>query len=98
MNTQRTFRTVARLEGLSFLALLFVAMPIKYLLHYALAVRLVGGLHGVLFFGFLTQLFRVVLEEKWAWRFMARVFLLNLLPFGFIAIERHMVRISREAK
>jgi integral membrane protein len=84
-------RLVARAEGASFLALLLIAMPIKYIFHVALLVRILGGLHGVLFLGFGSALFRATLEQKWSMRHAMRLGLLSLLPFGFLAIDRHLL-------
>ena len=42
----RLLRTVGILEGLSFLVLLFIAMPLKYGWGYACAVRVPGLVHG----------------------------------------------------
>ena len=41
-------------EGVSFLVLLLVAMPLKYLANMPMAVTIVGGLHGILFVAFLV--------------------------------------------
>jgi integral membrane protein len=43
------FRLIALTEGVSFLILLFIAMPMKYLWHNPSAVRTVGSIHGALF-------------------------------------------------
>lgn len=43
-------------EGLSYLLLLLIAMPLKYGLGIDLAVRVVGMLHGVLFIAYLLTL------------------------------------------
>ena len=45
----RLLRTVGILEGLSFLVLLFIAMPLKYGWGHASAVRVPGLVHGALF-------------------------------------------------
>ena len=42
-------RTLAMIEGASFLVLLFVAMPLKYFAGVPMAVKVVGWIHGVLF-------------------------------------------------
>lgn len=42
-------RAIAFLEGLSYLVLLLVAMPLKYLADLPIAVRVAGSLHGALF-------------------------------------------------
>src|SRR5690349_20635048 len=43
------FRAIALLEGLSFVLLLFIAMPLKYLAGMPLGVKMVGWAHGMLF-------------------------------------------------
>lgn len=50
------FRTVAFWEGISFLILLLIAMPLKYVWGYPLAVRIVGSVHGLLFVAYLATL------------------------------------------
>jgi integral membrane protein len=50
------FRIVAFWEGISFLLLLFIAMPLKYGLGIDMAVRIVGLAHGVLFLGYCATL------------------------------------------
>jgi integral membrane protein len=61
------FRTVAFWEGVSYLLLLFVAMPLKYWMGMPLAVRVVGMAHGVLFVLYLVLLARAakVLGPRW---------------------------------
>ena len=58
MNIQ-SLRVVGFLEGLSFLALLFIAMPLKYIWGNPILVKYVGMGHGVLFIAFLVVLFVV---------------------------------------
>ena len=57
MEELKQFRWVAFLEGLSFVLLLFVAMPLKYWAGLPLAVRIVGMVHGLLFVLFIGALF-----------------------------------------
>jgi integral membrane protein len=61
------FRTIAFWEGVSYLLLLFVAMPLKYWMGMPLAVRIVGMAHGVLFVLYLLFLARAakVLGPRW---------------------------------
>ena len=56
MTPLRQLRLVALLEGTSFVVLLFIAMPLKYLADLPLAVRIVGSVHGALFLMFLAVL------------------------------------------
>lgn len=62
--TQR-FLQIGKLEGYSYLALLLIAMPLKYLADMPLAVgiRIAGSVHGVLFVAFVSNYFDDVAQE-----------------------------------
>jgi integral membrane protein len=81
------FWWIARLEGVSFLLLLLVAMPLKYLAGEPGPVRIVGAVHGLLFLAFVAQLFRVATEHDWPWRRSAWAFVASLLPGGVFWLE-----------
>jgi integral membrane protein len=53
----KRFRLVATLEGISFLVLLFVAMPLKYFAGMPKAVSVVGMAHGLLFVAYMYLLY-----------------------------------------
>lgn len=86
----RQLRLVAFLEGLSFVVLLFVAMPLKYLAGLPLAVRIVGMVHGLLFIAFVISLFRAASEHDWPARRSALAFVSSLLPFGTFVFDRSL--------
>jgi integral membrane protein len=88
MNALRQLRLVAFLEGLSFVVLLFIAVPLKHLAAMPLPVRVVGSLHGVLFIAFLVTLFRAANERAWPLRQTAIGLLASLLPFGTFVFDR----------
>ena len=92
MNALRQLRLVALLEGLSFVLLLFVAMPLKYLGGQPLAVRIVGGVHGLLFLVFVAALYRVVLECEWPARRWLGAFVSSVVPFGTLVFDRTLKR------
>jgi integral membrane protein len=69
-------------EGISYLLLLFVAMPLKYGMGYSQAVRLTGSLHGFLFVGFIAMLYYALLTDAISRKAFVRAILLSLLPFG----------------
>lgn len=80
-------RIVALLEGMSFLALLFIAMPIKYIGGDPTPVKIVGMAHGMLFLLFIFTLIEAALEERWLMKFNITAFICSLLPFGTFYLD-----------
>ena len=74
-------RIIAFLEGISFILLLGVAMPLKYFAGIPQAVRIVGMAHGVLFVLFVLLLIQVATEKSWSFKKSALSFLSSLVPF-----------------
>jgi len=87
-NTFAVFRKVAFFEGLSFLILLFIAMPLKYFADMPKAVSVVGGLHGVLFVAFIYLAWEVKSQYKKDWFWLAKAFLASIIPFGTFWMDR----------
>ena len=75
-------RIVAFLEGVSYLVLLGIAMPLKYLADMPQAVRVTGMAHGVLFVLFVILLIQVATEKSWSFKKSALSFVSSLIPFG----------------
>ena len=75
-------------EGISFLLLLFVAMPLKYFAGYPLAVTVAGGLHGLLFLAYLWFIIACLLEKSISFRQAISAFLLGFLPTGTFFLKR----------
>ena len=86
--TYQWFRKIAFAEGVSFLVLLFIAMPMKYLASLPMAVTIVGALHGLLFIAFLAMTWEVKSEFRKSWGWTARALLASVLPFGTIAMDK----------
>ena len=84
------FRKIAIAEGISFLVLLLIAMPLKYLGNLPVAVTIVGGLHGLLFIGFMVMAWEVKNEYKKDWGWIAKSFIASILPFGTFVIGRRL--------
>lgn len=83
-------RSVAFLEGLSYVVLLFVAMPLKYLAGQPLAVRIVGSLHGALFVWLALLVLRGLTRRGRPFGWGVRIMVASLLPFGTFAIDRRL--------
>jgi integral membrane protein len=75
-------RIIAFLEGVSYLVLLGIAMPLKYMAGLPQAVRVVGMAHGVLFVLFVLLLIQVATEKSWSFKKSALSFISSLVPFG----------------
>ena len=90
------FRIIAFLEGISFVLLLFVAMPIKYIIGEPLAVRYIGMTHGILFMAYIYFQFEATMEHKWSLQFNALAFLASLIPFGTFILDRKLDKIALE--
>ena len=84
----KRFRLISAIEGLSFLILVFIAMPIKYIGGDPMPVKIVGMTHGVLFIIFMISLFEAKIKQEWDTGFVFQLFVLSLLPFGAILIEK----------
>jgi integral membrane protein len=87
----RTFNLLLKVgfaEGVSFLILLLIAMPLKYYMEMPLPVRIVGMAHGVLFIAFAIVLFKATLEYKWPVKLALIGFLLSFVPFGTFYLEK----------
>lgn len=90
-DTFSRFRIISIIEGLSYLILVFIAMPLKYMFDYPLAVKVVGMSHGVLFILFFLAL--VMAMNRYKWKFLGfQLFVYSLIPFGFILIEKIIMK------
>jgi integral membrane protein len=91
------FRKTAFIEGVSFIVLLFIAMPLKYFAGMPLAVTIVGGLHGVLFVAFFILAREVKSEYKKDWGWMFKAGLASLIPFGTFYMDKYWKKEEAEA-
>lgn len=86
----KRFRIISAIEGLSYLILVFIAMPIKYMGDNPYYVKIFGMAHGVLFVLFMISLFETKRKESWNTGFMFQLFVLSLIPFGAFLIENRV--------
>ena len=86
----KKFRIASYVEGISYLTLLFIAMPIKYLGDNPIPVKVVGMTHGLLFFLFIYFLYFAARENKWSKKFTLLAFISSLVPFGMIFLDKKL--------
>jgi integral membrane protein len=89
-------RLASILDGISYLVLLGIAMPLKYLAGMPLAVRVVGSLHGFPFLALCACLLEVLLRRKLSFPWCVIVFVCALFPFAPFFLDRKL-REWREA-
>lgn len=85
-------RLIAIAEGTSFLLLLFIAMPLKYLAGIPEAVRVVGMLHGLLWVAFVAALGHAWLTLGWPVRRLVLNLVGSVTPFGPFLLEASLRR------
>jgi integral membrane protein len=82
------FRIAAITEGVSFLVLLGIAMPLKYLAKIPIAVTIGGSIHGLLFITFIWLAWEVKNKYNKSGGWMSKAFLASILPFGTIVMDK----------
>ena len=91
-STVKTFSAVAMMEGISYIVLLGIAMPLKYFADWPLAVKYVGWAHGILFMAYATLLAVCWLKYQWSFKRVVYYFVASLLPFVPFWVEREVRR------
>lgn len=90
-------RLVGLLEGLSFLLLLGVAMPLKYVWGQPQAVRVVGSLHGLLFVVYAFAVLHAWIARRWPIDRAIVAMIAAVVPFGTFVFDRSLRREEAEA-
>jgi integral membrane protein len=83
-------RAIGIIEGASFLLLLFVAMPLKYMAGMPQYVSVVGAAHGALWLLYVASVIDVRLAIDWPWRRVLTALVASVLPFGPFVLERSL--------
>lgn len=93
--TLNRFRIISIAEGISFLVLLFIAMPLKYTMDMPLAVTYVGWVHGALFVLYIYIIFPT--SRKLSWSYMKTFWgvIVSVLPFGPFLFDRKLKQEQR---
>ena len=84
----KNMRTVGIIEGISYLILLFVAMPLKYFAGIPEAVRYIGMAHGVLFVLFVFTIFIAIYQDGLSYGKGILAFVASLIPFGTFFLDK----------
>lgn len=91
----QAFKVLGWLEGASFLTLLFIAMPLKYMAGNPALVKAMGPIHGFLFIGYVLFANFLASELNWSGKTRVAAFLAAVLPFGTFWFERKHLKVQK---
>lgn len=83
-------RLAGLVEGTSFLVLLGIAMPLKYLAHIPEAVTVAGSVHGLLFVLYLLALANAAIDRRWPATWVLGGLVAGVVPFGTFVLEARL--------
>ena len=87
MNLISVFRLVAFLEGLSYILLLLVAVPIKYSSGEDFFVKMFGMPHGILFVLYIVIALVLRIDNQCIKNNFFAVLIASVIPFGTFVID-----------
>jgi len=83
-------RFIAFAEGVSFLIILFVTMPLKYIWQIGMPNKIVGLLHGFLFVSYIWLVIQIAIEQEWKLKKTLLALLASIVPFGTFWADKHL--------
>ena len=86
------FRFISFLEGISFLILILIAVPIKYFEGNEFYVKLLGMPHGILFVLYIVLLVFIKKQMKWDFKITGIVAIASIIPFGTFYVDKKYLR------
>lgn len=84
----KTFKIVSLLEGVSYILLLFVGVPLKYIGDNDVLVKLLGMPHGILFVAYVILALAIRSLLDWDLKTTFIVLIASVLPFGTFYINK----------
>ena len=94
MNKLTALRYLSLAEGVSYLLLLFIGMPLKYGFEIGFPNKILGMIHGGLTLVFCYMLFEVWLSKKLSTKFSIGVFIASLIPFAAFVVEHKLKKLN----
>jgi len=92
------FRIIGIIEGYSFLILIGVGMPLKYLAGIPEPNKIIGYAHGFLFILYVVFLLLATIEIRWSFWTAAKLFIASLIPFGTFWTEKNILEKYNDSK
>ncbi len=85
-------RLLAFIEGISFLILLFITMPLKYAFQIPEPNKVFGIVHGLLFVLYVFAVIQIAIEQRWKIRKMLLALLASVVPFGTFWADKKLFK------
>lgn len=92
MNFVKQFRIIGAMEGLSFLILLGIAMPLKYMAGIPEPVKYIGWAHGLLFILYLFFVAGARWKLQWTFSQLLLAAVASVVPFGPFVVDRKLLK------
>jgi len=94
MKTLTIFRIIAFLEGLSYILLLFVGVPLKYFGNDVTLVKMLGMPHGFLFILYIAFVIVLRFDNPWFKKHFILIALASIVPFGTFIVEHKLRKLA----
>lgn len=88
----KSFRLIGWMEGLSFLLLLGIAMPLKYLADFPEPVKMLGWAHGLLFVLYVGFVVLAKFKLNWTFGQMIMAGAASVIPFGPFIVDKKLLK------
>ena len=85
----KLFKIISFLEAVSFIVLLCVAMPLKYIWDMPQLVQVVGMAHGILFILYIVFAIYAWQVLHWSFKKLSIAIVCSVVPFGPFYVERN---------
>jgi integral membrane protein len=89
-------RLIGFIEGVSFLVLLLIAMPLKYYWGFPMAVKITGWIHGVLFILYIIAVLMAIKAMEWNWFSTLVALSVSLVPIGTFVLDTSLKKRQQE--
>ena len=89
----KTFRLIALLEGMSYILLLFIGVPLKYIGNNEILVKILGMPHGILFILYIILALYQKKYMKWDIKDMLIIMMASIIPFGTFYVDKKYLTI-----
>lgn len=85
-------RIIGFIEGISFLLILFVTMPLKYFYSMGEPNKVIGMIHGLLFVLYIYAVIQATFDNKWNFKRSFLAILASIIPFGTFWADKKLFR------